>query len=126
MVLSGGAAWTAARAIAADQGVSLYRIPLSAVVSKYIGETEKNLAAVLERAAPGGAVLFFDEADALFGKRTQVKDSHDRYANIEVSYLLTQLEGHQGLVILATNRKVRIDATTAGRFDIIADLPAEA
>ena len=87
--------------------LDLYRVDLAAVVSKYIGETEKNLRAVFDAAERSGAVLFFDEADALFGKRTEVKDAHDRYANIEVDYLLQRMEDYRGgVAILATNRRV--------------------
>ena len=85
--------------------LDLYRIDLSAVVSKYIGETEKNLKQVFDAAEEGGVLLLFDEADALFGKRSEVKDSHDRYANIEVGYLLQRMEAYQGLAILTTNLK---------------------
>jgi SpoVK/Ycf46/Vps4 family AAA+-type ATPase len=93
----------AAHAVAHDTGRDLYRIDLSAVVSKYIGETEKNLDRIFAAADPGHAILFFDEADALFGKRSEVKDSHDRYANVEVAYLLQRLESFHGLAIFATN-----------------------
>jgi SpoVK/Ycf46/Vps4 family AAA+-type ATPase len=87
----------------------VFKVDLSKVVSKYIGETEKNLNAVFADAENAGAILFFDEADALFGKRTGVKDAHDRFANIEASYLLQQIEAHRGLTILATNKKSNID-----------------
>jgi len=85
----------AAEILANQLNLDLYRIDLSAVVSKYIGETEKNLRRVFDAAEQGGAILFFDEADALFGKRSEVKDSHDRYANIEVSYLLQRMEDYR-------------------------------
>ena len=91
---------TAAEALARELGQDLYRVDLSAVVSKYIGETEKNLAAAFDEAERGSAVLFFDEADALFGKRTEVRDAHDRYANLEVNYLLQRVETFTGLVVL--------------------------
>src|SRR5206468_5752441 len=94
----------------------LYRIDLSAVVSKYIGETEKNLASAFEEAERAGAVLFFDEADSLFGKRTEVKDAHDRYANLEVNYLLQRIETFTGLVLLATNRHSALDEAFARRL----------
>jgi hypothetical protein len=97
----------------------VYRIDLSSVVSKYIGETEKNLAALFETAQHRDWILFFDEADALFGKRTSVKDAHDRYANQEVSYLLQQVEDYDGLVILATNLRANMDDAFLGRFDAI-------
>jgi SpoVK/Ycf46/Vps4 family AAA+-type ATPase len=87
----------------------VYKVDLSKLVSKYIGETEKNLHAVFTDAENAGAILFFDEADALFGKRTGVKDAHDRFANIEASYLLEQIEARRGLTILATNKRSNID-----------------
>src|SRR5206468_8822634 len=99
----------AAEVLAGELRLDLYRIDLSSVVSKYIGETEKNLRQVFDAAEDGGAILLFDEADALFGKRTDVKDSHDRYANIEVSYLLQRMEAHRGLAILTTNLKSALD-----------------
>jgi SpoVK/Ycf46/Vps4 family AAA+-type ATPase len=106
---SGSGKARAAEAIAKSLNVELFRIDLAATASKYIGETEKNLDALFERAKESGAVLFFDEADALFGKRTGIRDAHDKYANQEVSYLLQRLEErieqHPGLVILATVRK---------------------
>ena len=95
----------AARALAGELQLNLYRIDLSAVVNKYIGETEKNLRRLFEAAEAGGAILFFDEADALFGKRSEVKDSHDRYASLEVAWLWQQIEAFAGLVILATSRE---------------------
>lgn len=106
---SGTGKTLAAEVVAADLGVDLYKVDLSAVVSKYIGETEKNLERVFSAAASGDMVLFFDEADALFGKRTDVSSSHDRYANIEVAYLLQRLEVFDGLVVLATNLQGNID-----------------
>ena len=106
---SGTGKTLAAEVVAADLGLDLYKVDLSAVVSKYIGETEKNLERVFSAAASGDMVLFFDEADALFGKRTDVSSSHDRYANIEVAYLLQRLEVFDGLVILATNLQGNID-----------------
>ena len=99
----------AAEVLASDLGLDLYRIDLSAVVSKYIGETEKNLKQVFDAAEEGGVLLLFDEADALFGKRGEVNDSHDRYANIEVGYLLQRMETYQGLAILTTNLKGSLD-----------------
>jgi hypothetical protein len=99
----------AAEVIAAELHLPLYRIDLSQVVNKYIGETEKNLRRLFDAAEDGGAILFFDEADALFGKRSEVKDSHDRYANIEVSYLLQRMEAYRGLAILTTNLKDNLD-----------------
>jgi SpoVK/Ycf46/Vps4 family AAA+-type ATPase len=99
----------------------VYRVDLSKVVSKYIGETEKNLNAVFADAENAGAILFFDEADALFGKRTEVKDAHDRFANIEVSYLLQKIETHPGLTILAANKKSNIDDAFIRRLRFIID-----
>ena len=90
----------AAEVLARDLHRELYRIDLTRVVSKYIGETEKNLSRLFTEAAASGAILFFDEADALFGKRSEVKDSHDRYANVEISYFLQRTEEHRGLVII--------------------------
>jgi hypothetical protein len=102
-------------------GYDVYRIDLSLIISKYIGETEKNLSKIFDRAEHKKWILFFDEADALFGKRTQVKDSHDRYANQEVSFLLQKVEDYSGLVILATNLKSNIDEAFARRFQSIID-----
>ena len=103
--------------------LDLYRIDLSAVVSKYIGETEKNLRQIFDAAEQGGAILLFDEADALFSKRSEVKDSHDRHANIEVSYLLQRLEAYQGLAILTTNFKSAIDAAFLRRIRFVVTFP---
>src|SRR5262249_32906735 len=102
---SGTGKTMAAEGLAAQLCLDLYRIDLSSVVSKYIGETEKNLRRVFDAAEEGGAILLFDEADALFGKRSEVKDSHDRYANIEVGYLLQRMEAYRGLAILTSNLK---------------------
>ncbi|ACH39567.1 ATPase, AAA family [Citrifermentans bemidjiense Bem] len=104
-------------------GRDVYRIDLSRVVSKYIGETEKNLSALFDKAEYKEWILFFDEADALFGKRTDVRDSHDRYANQEVSYLLQRLEGYHGLVILATNKRSNLDEAFVRRFQSIIQFP---
>jgi hypothetical protein len=106
---SGTGKTMAAEVIANELHLNLYRIDLSAVVSKYIGETEKNLRRLFDAAEDGGAILFFDEADALFGKRSEVKDSHDRYANIEINYLLQRMESYRGLAILATNVPSALD-----------------
>ena len=103
--------------------LDLYRIDLAGVVSKYIGETEKNLRRIFDAAEQSGAILFFDEADALFGKRTEVKDSHDRYANIEVNYLLQRMEEYRGLAILATNRKSALDKAFLRRLRFLVDVP---
>lgn len=104
-------------------GLDVYRIDLSRLVSKYIGETEKNLAKIFDRAERKGWILFFDEADALFGKRTSVNDAHDRYANQEVSYLLQRIEDYDGLVILATNLKSNIDEAFMRRFQASVFFP---
>ena len=116
---SGTGKTMAAEVIADDLGLCLYRIDLSAVVSKYIGETEKNLRKLFDAADSGGAILFFDEADALFGKRSEVKDSHDRYANIEINYLLQRMENYRGLAILATNMKSAMDTAFLRRLRFI-------
>ena len=113
----------AADVLAGALGLDLYRIDLSMVVSKYIGETEKNLARIFAEARTSNAVLFFDEADALFGKRTQVHDAHDRYANVEISYLLQKMEEYQGLVILATNLRKNIDEAFVRRLHFAVDFP---
>ena len=120
---SGTGKTMAAEVIANDLRLNLYRIDLSAVVSKYIGETEKNLRRLFDAAEDGGAILFFDEADALFGKRSEVKDSHDRYANIEINYLLQRLESYRGLAILATNMKNALDAAFTRRLRFIVNFP---
>jgi AAA+ superfamily predicted ATPase len=121
--ISGTGKTTAAEAIANELHLDLFRIDLSSVVSKYIGETEKNLRQVFDAAEDCGAILFFDEADALFGKRSEVKDSHDRYANIEVGYLLQRMESYNGLAILATNMKKSIDPAFVRRIRFIVDFP---
>lgn len=120
---SGTGKTMAAEVIAHRLGLNLYRIDLSAVVSKYIGETEKNLRQVFDAAEDGGAILFFDEADALFGKRSEVKDSHDRYANIEINYLLQRMEAYRGLAILATNMKSALDQAFIRRLRFIVLFP---
>jgi hypothetical protein len=120
---SGTGKTMAAEVIANDLRLNLYRIDLSAVVSKYIGETEKNLRRLFDAAEQGGAILFFDEADALFGKRSEVKDSHDRYANIEINYLLQRMEAFSGLAILATNMKTALDLAFMRRLRFIVSFP---
>jgi len=120
---SGTGKTMAAEVIAGELRLNLYRIDLSAVVSKYIGETEKNLRRLFDAAEDGGAILFFDEADALFGKRSEVKDSHDRYANIEINYLLQRLESYCGLSILATNMKSALDGAFMRRLRFIVNFP---
>ncbi|BAZ37708.1 AAA ATPase central domain-containing protein [Calothrix sp. NIES-4101] len=116
---SGTGKTMAAEVIANELSLNLYRIDLSAVVSKYIGETEKNLRRLFDAAEDGGAILFFDEADALFGKRSEVKDSHDRYANIEINYLLQRMEAFRGLAILATNMRNALDHAFVRRLRFI-------
>ena len=118
---SGTGKTLAAEVVAGELGLDLYKVDLSAVVSKYIGETEKNLERIFGAAAAGDLVLFFDEADALFGKRSEVSDAHDRYANIEVAYLLQRLETYDGLVVLATNLQRNIDAAFSRRISVAVD-----
>ena len=120
---SGTGKTMAAECIANDLQLDLYRIDLSAVVSKYIGETPKNLRQLFDAAERGGAILFFDEADALFGKRSEVRDSHDRYANIEINYLLQRIESYRGLAILATNLKAHLDSAFIRRLRFIVNFP---
>jgi SpoVK/Ycf46/Vps4 family AAA+-type ATPase len=112
-----------AEIIAGELGLDIYKIDLSTVVSKYIGETEKNLARVFKEAESSNAILFFDEADALFGKRSEVRDSHDRYANVEISYLLQQMEAYNGLTILATNLRANLDDAFTRRLQFAVDFP---
>lgn len=116
---SGTGKTMAAEVLAAQQGVDLVKIDLSTVVNKYIGETEKNLSRIFDLAEADAGVLFFDEADALFGKRSETKDAQDRHANIEVSYLLQRLESYPGLVILATNNRGHLDPAFSRRFTFI-------
>lgn len=118
---SGTGKTMAAEVLAGDLDLDLYRIDLSSVVSKYIGETEKNLRRVFDAAEEGGAILLFDEADALFGKRSEVKDSHDRYANVEISYLLQRVETYRGLAILTSNFKEALDAAFLRRLRFIVE-----
>jgi hypothetical protein len=120
---SGTGKTMAAEVLANELKLDLYRIDLSQVVSKYIGETEKNLRRVFDAAEAGGAVLLFDEADALFGKRSEVKDSHDRYANIEVSYLLQRMEDYRGVAVLTTNMKDALDAAFLRRIRFLVQFP---
>ena len=120
---SGTGKTMAAEVVARELKLQLYRIDLSAVVSKFIGETEKNLRKLFDAADDSGAILFFDEADALFGKRSEVKDSHDRYANIEVNYLLQRMESYRGLAILATNRKSALDSAFLRRLRFVIQFP---
>ncbi|MBS7542765.1 AAA family ATPase [Ancylobacter oerskovii] len=120
---SGTGKTMAAEVLANDLGLDLYRIDLSQTVSKYIGETEKNLRIIFDAADDSGAVLLFDEADALFGKRSEVKDSHDRYANIEVSYLLQRMEAYRGLAVLTTNQKSAVDPAFLRRIRFVVQFP---
>lgn len=120
---SGTGKTLAAEVLARELRLDLYRIDLSQVVSKYIGETEKSLRRVFDAAEHSGAVLLFDEADALFGKRGEVHDSHDRYANIEVSYLLQRMESYRGLAILTTNRRSALDAAFMRRLRFVVAFP---
>jgi hypothetical protein len=120
---SGTGKTMAAEVLANALRLDLYRIDLSAVVSKYIGETEKNLRRLFDAAEDGGAILFFDEADALFGKRSEVKDSHDRYANIEINYLLQRIEAYRGIAILATNMKSALDTAFMRRLRFVVRFP---
>lgn len=120
---SGTGKTLAAEALANALNLDLYKIDLSSVVSKYIGETERNLRKIFDGAEGGGVVLLFDEADALFGKRSEVKDSHDRYANIEVSYLLQRMESYQGLAILTTNIKESLDTAFLRRLRFVVQFP---
>lgn len=120
---SGTGKTMAAEAIAGRVGLDLYRVDLARTVSKYIGETEKNLSRIFDAAEASGAVLLFDEADALFGKRSEVKDSHDRYANIEVAYLLQRIESYRGLAVLTTNLKSSLDRAFLRRIRFVVHFP---
>ena len=120
---SGTGKTMAAEVLARELRLDLYRIDLSSVISKYIGETEKNLRRVFDAAELGGVILLFDEADALFGKRTEVKDSHDRHANVEVSYLLQRMEAYRGLSVLTTNLKNALDQAFLRRIRFVVQFP---
>ena len=122
LVLSGSTALRrrkAAETLAETLKVDLFRVDLSAVVSQYIGETEQNLNDVFDKAEASGAILFFDEADALFGTGSKVKDAHDRYANAETAHFLQRIESHNGIVILTTNGKQRIDQAFSPRTQVV-------
>ena len=126
ILFSGKDRWrrlVAAQTLANGLGKDLYRVDLNAVVSEYIGETEKNIDRVFNAAKDSHAVLFFDEADSLFGKRTDMKDRHDRYANIEINYFLRRSEKYAGLTILATCNRTRIKKTLLRRFHFIIPVP---
>jgi len=120
---SGTGKTMAAEIIGSDLGLELYKVDLASMVSKYIGETEKNLEKVFTAAREANALLFFDEADAIFGKRSEVKDAHDRYANIEVGYLLQKMEEYDGVVILATNLRKNLDDAFVRRLHVAIDFP---
>ncbi len=111
----------AVEVLAGDLQLPLYHFDLSAMVNKYIGETEKNLKAIFDAAESNKLILFFDEADALFGKRTEVRGSHDRYANIKVSYLLQRMETFRGLTILATSRRAELDIACVQRMGCVVE-----
>ncbi|NEO85806.1 MAG: ATP-binding protein [Spirulina sp. SIO3F2] len=120
---SGTGKTMAAEAIASELNLDVYRIDLSSIISKYIGETEKNLRKLFDAAESGGVILLFDEADALFGKRSEVRDSHDRHANVEVAYLLQRMETFQGLAILTTNLKSSLDQAFLRRIRFVINFP---
>ncbi|HEX9595413.1 MAG TPA: ATP-binding protein, partial [Anaerolineales bacterium] len=120
---SGTGKTMAAEIVANELGLDLYKIDLAGVVSKYIGETEKNLDRIFREAEDANAMLFFDEADALFGKRSAIKDAHDRYANIEISYLLQKMEAYDGLAILATNLRQNLDEAFIRRLAFTVHFP---
>lgn len=120
---SGTGKTMAAEIIAGDVGLPMYKLDLSSILSKYIGETEKNIGRIFDAAERGNSILFFDEADALFGKRTEIGDSHDRYANVEVDYLLQRMEEHDGCVIMATNLKENIDTAFDRRINATVSFP---
>ncbi|MCM1565321.1 MAG: ATP-binding protein [Dehalobacter sp.] len=113
----------AAEILAREIQLDLYKIDLSSIVSKYIGETEKNLNKIFKEAEMSNAILFFDEADALFGKRSEVKDAHDRYANIETAYLLQKMEEHEGTVVLASNFRKNMDDAFLRRLHFTVEFP---
>ena len=120
---SGTGKTMAAEIIAKEIGLDVYKIDLSTVISKYIGETEKNLDRIFTEAQNSNSILFFDEADAVFGKRSEIRDSHDRYANIEVAYLLQKMEEYDGIVILATNLRKNLDEAFARRMHFSVEFP---
>ncbi|MEV7027880.1 ATP-binding protein, partial [Kitasatospora sp. NPDC093558] len=120
---SGTGKTMSAEVIAGDLGLDLYTVDLATVVDKYVGETEKNLERIFTEAAGVNAVLLFDEADAIFGKRSEVKDAHDRYANVESAYLLQRMESFDGLAVLATNLRANLDDAFTRRLDLVVDFP---
>jgi len=120
---SGTGKTLAAEVIARALGLDLFKIDLASLVSKYIGDTEKNLARIFEDGERSGGILFFDEADAIFGKRTEVRDAHDRYANLEVNYLLQRIEDYPGVIILASNMGHNIDPAFQRRMNFVVEFP---
>src|SRR3712207_4935354 len=120
---SGTGKTMSAEVIAGELGLDLYTVDLATVVDKYVGETEKNLERIFTEAAGVNAVLLFDEADAIFGKRSEVRDAHDRYANVESAYLLQRMESFDGLAILATNLRANLDEALTRRLDLVVDFP---
>jgi SpoVK/Ycf46/Vps4 family AAA+-type ATPase len=120
---SGTGKTMAAEIVAGELGLDLYKIDLSGVISKYIGDTEKNLDRIFNAAENANGILFFDEADALFGKRSEVRDSHDRYANVEISYLLQKMEQYEGIAILATNLRQNMDEAFTRRIQFVVEFP---
>ena len=120
---SGTGKTMSAEVIAADLGLDLYTVDLATVIDKYVGETEKNLERIFSEAAGVNGVLLFDEADAIFGKRSEVKDAHDRYANVESAYLLQRMETFDGLAVLATNLRANLDDAFTRRLDLVVDFP---
>ena len=120
---SGTGKTMSAEVVAADLGLDLYVVDLSTVVDKYVGETEKNLERIFTEAAGVNGVLLFDEADAIFGKRSEVRDAHDRYANMESAYLLQRMESFDGVAVLTTNLRANLDEAFTRRLDLIIDFP---
>ncbi len=123
---SGTGKTMSAEVVAADLGLDLYVVDLSTVVDKFVGETEKNLERIFTEAAGVNGVLLFDEADAIFGKRSEVKDAHDRYANMESAYLLQRMESFDGIAVLTTNLRANLDEAFTRRLDVIVDFPVPA
>jgi SpoVK/Ycf46/Vps4 family AAA+-type ATPase len=120
---SGTGKTLAAEVIASELGVDLYEVDLATVVDKYIGETEKHLDRIFDEAERVNGVLFFDEADALFGKRSDVRDAHDRYANVEVAFLLQRMERFDGVAVLASNLRANVDEAFLRRLDLVIEFP---
>jgi SpoVK/Ycf46/Vps4 family AAA+-type ATPase len=125
LLLSGSNAAAAAESIARELGRDLFRVDLAAVVSQYIGETQKNLDRLFAEAEANDAILFFDEADALFGRRSEVKDAHDRYANIEIGYLLQRIEEHRNLVLLVSKSRLTLPVALQRRLSVYRFPPAD-